>query len=832
MPPTSHDTPCANPDGAQVPAPTHMATIIQPICSPSNPFHPEPEHDCKRNPIVTPSRTSEAILKRLCERPLSVLSRSSQERLKSASSSFAQNQHCSTPYNARISEPLKLNPKRDEHKKLIKLELGTLIGLNDNGAWAKSLYAHLVGEAELDEFLEESDLYNTNTGRWTAIPESTLTLTEDDLYEPFVNISNAILKKFVLNTCKKEKLLREAIDTHATNLPHQEEAKTTLVSRPDVSIKGQGPSFQVPEADSEGNTPEVGFSNMNSFEEMKVERQRVSPTAQGLQVGVYVRQIFIHQPNRRFVRALVLTETHVRLFHFDRSGGLYTPYINIHEDPYTFIRLVVGLNSLDDSVLGFDTSIQWRIEDGRKVDGTLTTRRDDNTEIKYNLSKVAPVITFFDIRGRGTQCWSVFDPTTGDKLLVKDCWKAEDRVPEYDHLKELKGVQGVAQMISFETNRGETKEFRATGSTAHGDFHNRVAIRIVMSSYGESIENFKSAMELLCAFRDAIKGHMNLYKTKRLHRDVTIHNVLLGKKADGSEPDPGYCGILIDLYMAIQSERKTLSAEQRMASRLFLSVVILKSCKDPVDDEEDQEEEEEEQLLQLAHDHLDDLEAFLYIYTYIIHVHDANGASYNIPQLMKKWKRDHPSAVVDSKHAFLSKGTSSTATFRQRWPAQCVELLDSFRKFIFPHVVKKINVMEGINQRNNVQTEVKYMMNEVVDHYNTVLHLFNDAIDGLEECQSGFENVQPGNAGRFTTPPLDPESPTPHPGQNPLKRMGGYLGQPPLAKRGLFSDSESSPEIPEEGLFIPPWNRIPDTPSRGQTRRAQPVHGSSPLAKL
>jgi hypothetical protein len=170
------------------------------------------------------------------------------------------------------------------------------------------------------------------------------------------------------------------------------------------------------------------------------------------------------------------------------------------------VRLVVGLNSLDESAIGFDVSIKWTIEDGRKVGGTLTTMKKDKTEIKYILSEVDPVITFFDIRGRGTQCWNVSDPTTGDKLLVKDCWKADDRVPEYEHLEELRGVQGVAQMLSFEPNRGETKDFRATRTISHQEFQNRVAVRIVMNSYGESIESFKSPKELLCALRDAIKG--------------------------------------------------------------------------------------------------------------------------------------------------------------------------------------------------------------------------------------------------------------------------------------------------------------------------------------
>jgi hypothetical protein len=58
---------------------------------------------------------------------------------------------------------------------------------------------------------------------------------------------------------------------------------------------------------------------------------------------------------------------------------------------------------------------------------------------------------------------------------------------------------------------------------------------------------------------------MNLYLKNRLHRDVNINNILLGKKADGSNPDLGYRGFLIDLYMTIHIKRdiNMLSSERR-----------------------------------------------------------------------------------------------------------------------------------------------------------------------------------------------------------------------------------------------------------------------------
>jgi hypothetical protein len=61
-------------------------------------------------------------------------------------------------------------------------------------------------------------------------------------------------------------------------------------------------------------------------------------------------------------------------------------------------------------------------------------------------------------------------------------------------------------MVSFEANRGETKFLRGSHGTSQEDFHNRVSIRIVLNGYGDSIENFKCAKQLLRALRDAIIG--------------------------------------------------------------------------------------------------------------------------------------------------------------------------------------------------------------------------------------------------------------------------------------------------------------------------------------
>ena len=208
---------------------------------------------------------------------------------------------------------------------------------------------------------------------------------------------------------------------------------------------------------------------------------------------------------------MIVTERQAQLFHFDRSGCQYTPSLDINEDPHTFIRLVLGLSSPNEVDIGLDASIQWRIENGRKVGGTLTTRAADFTEKVYPLIYVDPFFSRSHIHGRGTTCWIVSDPATGEMLLVKDSWRSDDRTPEYVYLQDALGVPGVAQMVSCEPDRGQTKDLRFFVNGHRADFENPIDTRVVMKCYARPVITFTSPKQPLCALRDAIAGKSFLF---------------------------------------------------------------------------------------------------------------------------------------------------------------------------------------------------------------------------------------------------------------------------------------------------------------------------------
>lgn len=234
-----------------------------------------------------------------------------------------------------------------------------------------------------------------------------------------------------------------------------------------------------------------------------------------LETSTYLRhsrQIFFQQPNRRFVRSLLLSEEFCQLFHFDRSGAQYTPPFSIHEDVKTFIRVVLGLSSYDEAELGLDTGVQWTIEGGRKVGGSITVVDASGGQVTYSLCDVNPSFLRYDFHGRGTTGWRVRSPV-GTELFIKDCWRPASGSAEYDTLAHISGQQGVAQMLSFETRERTTADLRANGDnswTMEG-FSNRVSTRLVMESCGKSIDCFESQKQLVSAMRDAIAGEYCLF---------------------------------------------------------------------------------------------------------------------------------------------------------------------------------------------------------------------------------------------------------------------------------------------------------------------------------
>ncbi|KAJ2922759.1 hypothetical protein H1R20_g14326, partial [Candolleomyces eurysporus] len=657
-------------------------------------------------------------------------------------------------------------------------------------------YEHLAEEDKIKKFLRKTKLYKK--GVW-KIPRGEGT-KEEHLYVPMEAIANEIIPYFHGSSNRK------ALACSGKPLYHKENPATNHSSSPDLVIQANGPSFEFPHR-APVLDPGLGYSNSASCLEMKLDKDLGNTLASHVpQVGIYSRQIFIQQPNRRFVRILVISENRAGLVHFDRSGAQYTDLIDINERPGDFIRLILGVSCLDEQLLGLDTTIQWVIgPNGRKKSGTLTTEDADGNEITYDLVEPYPVFNRHSIRGRGTICWTVRD-AAGNEFLVKDSWRSEGRVSETRFLEQAKGLRGVAQMASFEENREETASFRGpltNGERAEGNFYNRWSMRVVLHCYGPPIIHFTSMKHAISALRDAIAGHRNLVHQEQriLHRDISIFNILLGNPG----APKGLRGFLIDLDMAIFWTRgpSEIMADFRTGTRLFQSVMVLQSF---------------DKTVTSTHDYLDDLESALYVLCYLMFCFNGAGERVEaiLSDVVKGWDVEDAMIAGNNKWRFLSWPLDAKNRVAPYWQPACVSLLRDFKTFIEGIVKEKMWIISNEISEEERWDRIEQLHKQDNEHYKTVLDLFDKAIEALPDHDPVVEDSKATDA-TSTDPPHGGPLPTPsRPAKSAAKANAKRV---PVPKR-----SSQEIEEPEE----------PEVKHRRRTRSTRSKHGAakpSPLSQ-
>lgn len=237
------------------------------------------------------------------------------------------------------------------------------------------------------------------------------------------------------------------------------------------------------------------------------------------------RQMFIQQPNRMFVRCMTLNQNIFRIFHFDRDGVKYTPPIDIHNSPEIFVRMILGLSSRDEKVLGLNTAIKWAIDpaSGRKSGGTVTITGEDGKERKYSLINPQPSARCFTILGRGMIWWRaktipLIPGGAQTEVIVKFSWRAEDRQPEHEIMDLLVGIRGIAQMITWHAK----EECTRTLANYQGDepiygpdgkkVRTRLGTCIILEAHGEVLGWYTSQRQLFGAIRDVVASKHILTK--------------------------------------------------------------------------------------------------------------------------------------------------------------------------------------------------------------------------------------------------------------------------------------------------------------------------------
>ncbi|EGD95586.1 hypothetical protein TESG_03059 [Trichophyton tonsurans CBS 112818] len=138
----------------------------------------------------------------------------------------------------------------------------------------------------------------------------------------------------------------------------------------------------------------------------------------------------------------------MRLWRFDRVGGVASEQFDIHEEGLRFVSALLGYLLMTDGQLGFDPTIVTN------ADGSRYFKIERNgEEERFIIDEVIKRVRY--VAGRATTCWKVH--RDGDEsrtpLVIKASWQYPERDEEGELLREAteKGVVNVARYFYHAT---------------------------------------------------------------------------------------------------------------------------------------------------------------------------------------------------------------------------------------------------------------------------------------------------------------------------------------------------------------------------------------------
>ncbi|KAG0157856.1 Tyrosine-protein kinase, active site [Penicillium digitatum] len=442
-----------------------------------------------------------------------------------------------------------------------------------------------------------------------------------------------------------------------------------------------------------------------------------------LDLGRYAREVLAAQDTRRFVLGFTICGSFMRIWAFDRLGGVASERFDINEDGLQFVSTILGFLWMSEEDCGFDPTIITK--DGQR---TIEIEQHGQTErlVLERLMTRTPCIA-----GRATTCWKAhLEEDPGTPLVVKDSWQYTERDEEGELLEEAtkRGVVNVARYYHHATVRirGKTDDVRdnvrggldirtasnyrperlslSTGTSAtaaprkgrssgrsgvkrsssqtgaslppskrscsasptkapSNPLPNRVHRRVVLRDYGIPIYKASTRSALLAALEGCIAGHQSLQRAGILHRDISVNNLMINEDKN----NPSWPSFLIDLDLAVREERDGASgANGKTGTRAFMAIGSLLGEK---------------------HSFMHDLESFFWVIFWIC-IHYEGGGNGRVVARFDKWN------FVDTEDlAFLKTGQiSEEADFMRsaneyftEYFQPLIPCINTLRKAVFPN---------------------------------------------------------------------------------------------------------------------------------------------------
>jgi hypothetical protein len=241
------------------------------------------------------------------------------------------------------------------------------------------------------------------------------------------------------------------------------------------------------------------------------------------------RQVFINDPSRRKVYALVWCHPSFRFLLLDRTGALQSKTYEYFasdkklrkESRDVLARFFVSMGQLGAIRMGYDPA--WTVSRTMSFDSTVEVDRT-----KYTVER--ELFSRSSLRGRATRVWLV-KRSADKRFILKDCWRDSTRRSEAEWYKELQDVV-CANLPTVEwagrvliENQEDTTHLGRQGcglTDAHGNVLANVQIRvherILFACQGQSLSAVRDTASFFTAMVGAVQGEDILYLLATFHR--------------------------------------------------------------------------------------------------------------------------------------------------------------------------------------------------------------------------------------------------------------------------------------------------------------------------
>lgn len=463
--------------------------------------------------------------------------------------------------------------------------------------------------------------------------------------------------------------------------------------------------------------------------ELKSNPQVDAHSKTWLDLGRYSREVLAAQDTRRFVLGFTLCGSVMRLWEFDRLGGMSSLPFDINKEGLQFVSATLGYLWMSEEQLGFDPTI-FEFKGKRYIE--IIKNSQQERLVLGKLIKRAPCVA-----GRATTCWRAY--REGDEsqkpLVVKDSWQYPEREEEGKLLREAteKEVINVARYYHHETVQvgGQNDDVgknvrkglcitRATNydarklittsdtpalhrdalksrntntagqkrSSSYADISlpptskrtcssplkkdrgnptmwDRVHRRIILSDYGKPLYKASSQVAMLAALEGCIEGYESLH-TRTGMLQADISIGNLMMNEDGY--NPSWHAFIIDLDLAIEEDRNQSSgARSKTGTRAFMAIGALYGEK---------------------HSFMHDLESFFWVFFWIcIHYSGPDKGSRVVPEF-EEWNYVDMEKLADLKKGIVSNEADFKEKIDRKFTPYYHSLrpwMNRLRKVVFPN---------------------------------------------------------------------------------------------------------------------------------------------------